>query len=66
MSNIIKSREDSIKRIKEMFDVPEHIMKFINEKTEHTDKINRGIDKEAFRLGMLAMYFHLKKDPNLK
>lgn len=63
-NSFLEAHEESRKKFKEKYGCPDSIMQFMNEKTEHTDKINEGgIDKNIFRLGMMAMYYHLKQHP---
>lgn len=55
-----KSQERVKARLKKMHP-PKDVMKYINDKTDETFKINKGnLDKQSFKLGMVAMWIHLK------
>jgi hypothetical protein len=58
---MVKDSEDKKQLSIEGNKIPKEINDFINQKTEETAKMNgEDFDKSTFRLGMYAMYFHLK------
>jgi hypothetical protein len=50
-------KEEMLKRMP-----PKEIMEYVNKHTADTFNLNKGkLDKESFKLGMLAMWLHLIK-----